>query len=117
MEDGVAINISQELLRNGVLTPVIRKFIMYLVEYDIYDNFIKLVTLLRKYEYQEPPQYHINAQDIFNIYILIPLRAICYYHWNGELHINDYRFNHFADLLNISYWRAVSSLWYSYLNE
>lgn len=81
MDTADYINISEELSRCGVLTPVIKKFIKFLMEYGVYESFMKITYLLRYKYFVEAPSKHLHAQDILHYYMglfMSPRRYLFY---------------------------------------
>lgn len=105
------INISKELIQIGILTPVIKKFIKFLVTFDVYDDFLKMVTILREKGYRKSPKYHMDPSEILMFYLGSRLNPY-YFFYEGYFEI-DVRFYKLPDQ---KFWRIVNEMWREYLN-
>lgn len=105
------INIAEELMRIGMLTPVIKKFIKFLVTFDVYDVFLKSAMILREKWHRDAPRYHMDPSEILKCY----LGGMIYPHYiffEEYLDI-DVRFYQLPDN---KFWRIVNEMWLEYLN-
>lgn len=112
----VKINISEELLKIGLLCPHIKKFMKFLFVLDIYEDFIKVVTERRESGLTEPPKKSVYVGDIIKEYTRYHEYRIAYFRdrlwdWEPDDPDQDPRCEKYR------FWETVNELWQEALSS
>lgn len=98
----ITINIYGELTKRGMLIAYVRKFVNFLINFDLYADFMQEASFSRE-KGLELPQRVFYPEELIEIYILK------YFQYRMPLY--DYVFGNHE---KFNHWKLVNTLWKDY---